>query len=121
MASPFKIEVRISDGAWEDVTGYVEAGSWGGSDVVAENGLLNYTAGNMSFQLCDKDTGIATHDWVTRLAGSTVDAEVRVTYNATAKVIFFGYVEPGLLTWEGDCITGFTATSVQQNRRGTGA
>ena len=116
MKSKFKIEVKI-DGNWRDVTQYVTP-DWGTEVLIGESGCQNYEASNLTFHIVDRDLTPSVRYWFSQMASADTIPEVRVksVYGDTepplTRTIFYGYVNPGCYTWEGDCITSFTAIPI---------
>lgn len=118
VASRFYVWVKHSgtSGNWLDISGVVMP-DWDGSSIVSEEGVGNFSAGSITFNVVDRDVTTA-RAVLNALATSTTVPEVRVTWGTTGETgfetFFYGRVEPDLFTYEGAVISSFTACSLLQ-------
>ena len=117
MAATYKIEQSANNAVWLDITDYVELASWNGQ-TIGEDVVGSIQNGNVTFRIIDKHTDKATHYWYNLIQSQTA-AYIRVTHVATGNLVFFGRVESTLCTFDGDCISTFTATSLSRSRMRT--
>ncbi len=69
-------------------------------------------SGTITFRIIDKHTNKNTHHWIdTIAAGGPIPVRVK---HSSGALLFWGRIEPGLCTYEGDCLTTFTACSLLQ-------